>query len=99
MVMFKSVIVSLFKRWQDGQYQISREAKEKPMAIANIGHSLNSDRGINFTVYRASGGTIIETSFYDNIKDRNFRGLYVITDDQDVGYEIGRIITMETLKI
>lgn len=60
--------------------------------------SIDSDRGINFKVFKASGGTIIETSFYDRQKDRHHNSLHVITDDQDIGKEIGKIITMETLK-
>ena len=61
--------------------------------------SIDSNRGIRFTVYKASGGTIIETNFYDRQKDRNNNGLHVITDDKDIGKELGKIITMETLKV
>ena len=60
--------------------------------------SIDSDKGIRFSVYKASGGTIIETRFYDRQKDRQMNSLHVITDDQDIGKEIGKIITMETLK-
>jgi hypothetical protein len=61
-------------------------------------NTLDSDRGIRFNVYKATGGTVIETSFYDRHKDRHNSSLHVITDDQDLGKEIGKIITMETLK-
>jgi hypothetical protein len=64
-----------------------------------ISQSLDSDRGINFKVFKASGGTIIETSFYDRQKDRHNQSLHVITDDLDIGKEIGKIITMETMKL
>jgi hypothetical protein len=60
--------------------------------------TLDSDRNIRFNVYKATGGTIIETSFYDRHKDRHNSSLHIITDDQDLGKEIGKIITMETLK-
>lgn len=55
--------------------------------------------GFNLKVYKASGGTVIETSAYDRHKDRHSTGLYVITDDKDLGTEIGKIITMENLKV
>jgi len=55
--------------------------------------------GFNLKVYKASGGTVIETSAYDRQKDRHHTGLYVITDDKDLGTEISKIITMENLKI
>lgn len=59
---------------------------------------LDSDKGIRFQIYKAHGGTIIETHFYDRNKDRSYNGLYVVTDDQDLGKEIGKIITIETIK-
>lgn len=62
------------------------------------GPSLDSDKGIRFQVYKASGGMIVETSTYDRQKDRSYNGLYIITDDKDLGQEIAKIITMETLK-
>ena len=60
--------------------------------------SIDSNKAIRFTVSKAQGGVVIETSFYDRVKDRSNQGLYVIRDDQDLGKEIGKIITMETLK-
>ena len=62
-------------------------------------HSLDSDKGIRLAAYKANGGMVVETNFYDRIKDRSHRTLHIITDDQDLGKEIGKIITMETLKI
>ena len=55
-------------------------------------------QGIRFTVYKATGGIVVETSMYDNYKDRHQSGLYVITSDKDLGQEIGKIITLEALK-
>jgi hypothetical protein len=55
-------------------------------------------QGIRFTVYKATGGVVVETSMYDNHRDRHQNGLYVITSDKDLGQEIGKIITLEALK-
>ncbi len=55
-------------------------------------------RGFNLKVVKANGGTIVEVSRYEISKDRNGCGVYVITDDKDLGDEIGKIITMEGLK-
>jgi hypothetical protein len=41
---------------------------------------------------------IIETNFYDRRKDQSNRSLHIITDDKDLGEEISKIITMESLK-
>lgn len=65
--------------------------------VAVAEDSLNS-RGMNFTVYRASGGHIIEHRVYDKKTDRNNNSLHIITDDKDLGEEIGKIITFESLR-
>jgi len=72
-------------------------SRRNSMTIDNDG--LDSDKGIRLAAYKANGGMVVETNFYDRIKDRSHRTLHIITDDQDLGKEIGKIITMETLKI
>jgi hypothetical protein len=57
-----------------------------------------STTGIKFEVYRANGGTIVETRRYNRKNDDTIYELHVITDTQDVGQAIGQIITMESLK-
>ena len=56
------------------------------------------ERAIQFTVYTANGGRVIETRRYDRKTDRHANNLYVITSDQDFGREIDKIITMEALR-
>jgi hypothetical protein len=56
------------------------------------------DRAIQFTVYSANGGRVIETRRYDRKTDRHANNLYVVTSDQDFGREIDKIITMEALR-
>lgn len=56
------------------------------------------ERAIQFTVYTANGGRVVETRRYDKRTDRNQNSLYVITSEQEFGKEIDKIITMESLK-
>ena len=56
------------------------------------------NHGMNFTVHRASGGYVIETRKYDRRKDENNQALHITTEDKDLGEEIGKIITFETLR-
>lgn len=53
--------------------------------------------GMNFTVYSATGGKVIEFKTYDPRTDRSVNSLYVITDKEDLGEELGQIITKESL--
>ena len=86
-------------RWLDRKLRNTRnqvlEADKAPSITS--GRSIDSN-GMNFTVYRASGGHVIETRTYDRHKDRNNMGLHIITDDKDLGEEIGKIITFEHLR-
>lgn len=49
-------------------------------------------------VYRANGGTIVETRHYDRRKDENNTQLHVVTSDQDLGEALSKIITIESLR-
>jgi len=53
---------------------------------------------VRFTLSKASGGFIISTRRYDNKTDRTVGDNYIITNDQDLGTEISKIITLEALK-
>jgi len=55
-------------------------------------------QGFRLNVYSASGGTIIETTKYDRQKDDHRHSLYVVTDDKELGEELAKIITMESLR-
>lgn len=59
--------------------------------------NLSSD-GMKFELFRASGGYIVETRYYDSKSDRNHNKLYIIKDENDIGEELGKIITMESLR-
>ncbi len=57
-----------------------------------------SSEGMRLQIYRASGGYVVETRNYDQIKDRSFHTMHVITEDQDLGDALGKIVMMEALK-
>lgn len=56
------------------------------------------ERAIQFTVYVANGGRVVETRRVDRKTDRSTTGLYIITNEQEFGKEIDKIITMEALR-
>jgi hypothetical protein len=67
------------------------------LSVDDINPSLESN-GFRLQVYKANGGVIVETRIYDTRKDENRNSLYVVTEDKDLGAEIGKIITMENLR-
>ena len=79
--------------WEDA----NKVEKDSPQ-LATVSERNLSSHGMNFTVFRANGGHVIETRIYDRKRDENSMNLHVITDDKDLGEEIGRIITFEHLR-
>ena len=61
--------------------------------------SVNSDPVLNFRVFGAVGGKVVEFTHYDRRTDRRTSTTYIITDDQDFGERISKIATMESLKL
>jgi hypothetical protein len=75
-------------------YNISKGAR---LATARAGSELDGDP-IRFNVYRANGGTVVQTQTYDRQRDRSHHQLHIIGRDQDIGESLGKIITMESLR-
>jgi len=53
---------------------------------------------IRFNIFRANGGTVVQTHMYDRQKDRSFQQLHIIGHDQDIGECLSKIVTMESLR-
>ena len=53
---------------------------------------------INFKVQAVSGGTIVESKWYDHKKDENRIKLHIITQEENLADSIGKIVTMELLQ-
>ena len=91
---------NMFKRMIKGlvTWSMSNHHEEE-MKIAQDREEFRiSATGIRFEVYRANGGTVIETRRNDRRTGDSLFELHVISSDQDIGEEIGKIITMEALK-
>jgi hypothetical protein len=53
---------------------------------------------ISFTVHPASGGYVVESSFYDEKTDRHKRALHIITSQEDFSEELGKAVFMDMLR-
>ncbi len=58
---------------------------------------LNMSNGFNFVIYPADGGKVIRVSNYDEKTDRHRNSLYIIADNEDLGEQLGMIVTRECL--
>jgi len=62
------------------------------------GRDISSDPTLQFKVYNAIGGKIVEFSRYDRQTDRTHHQIYIIGKDEDFGEKIAKISTFEVLK-
>ena len=53
---------------------------------------------IVFKVQAVSGGTIVESRWYDHKKDEQRVKLHIITQEENLAESIGKIVTMELLQ-
>lgn len=77
---------------------LMNDGDEPDYVTADVELDSISSNGMRFNLYKASGGFVIETRLYDERNDRNINKLHVITEDKDLGVELGKIITMESLR-
>jgi hypothetical protein len=57
-----------------------------------------AEEGLNMQVHKAIGGRIVSFNHYDRKTDRSYRKVYVIQDELDFERELGKIITMESMR-
>jgi len=71
--------------------------KHRGLALATDSETLSSEP-LRLSIYRANGGTVVETRHYDRQKDRSQNYLHIVGNDQDLGESLSKIITMESLR-
>ena len=67
-------------------------------AIRSNSDTIDGHTGLNITVMPAIGGKIITFRHYDRRKDDNQYRHYVIPDDLDFERELGKMITLESMR-
>ena len=55
-------------------------------------------RGVNFTLYNANGGHVVELRHYDEKLDRMKNSVHIVPHEKDLGESLNHIITYEALK-
>ena len=84
----------------------SDDDPEEAYVTSKRGRQLNAVSGnteldgdpIRFNIFRANGGTVVQTHMYDRQKDRTFQQLHIVGHDQDLGDSLSKIVTMESLR-
>ena len=78
------------------------EEKQSAEDYIDQGISISEDRfnsdGMRLQVYKGSGGFVVEVRTWDRKRDENNNKMYIIHEDKDLGAELGKIITMESMR-
>ena len=68
------------------------------LARLRASDDIESEQGLNITVRNAMGGKIVTFRQYDHKTDRHTHRLYVIHDELDFERELGKMITLESMR-
>jgi hypothetical protein len=66
--------------------------------LIRASEDIDSEQGLNITVRTAMGGKIVTFRTYDHKTDRHNHRLYVIPDELDFERELGKMITLESMR-
>jgi hypothetical protein len=93
---FKRMVI----KWVREDWDNARQDCAEPSRVVSSTQcaSIDSEPVLNFKVYSAIGGKVVEFRRYDRKSDRNEGTTYIITNDQDFGERIAKIATMENIK-
>jgi len=86
-----------FSADENEKIQSNKVSRGLAIASSEPGETLSTEP-MRLSIYRANGGTIVETRQYDRQKDRSQNQLHIVGHDQDLGHSIAKIITMESLR-
>lgn len=78
-------------------YQTTQASRRKNL-IGLVSDDVESDAGLNITVRKAIGGKIITFRHYDAKTDRSSNKLYIVPDELDFERELGKMITLESMR-
>ena len=96
---FKKMVVRWVREdWNNSSKNSSLMSSGSQVISREEASCVESEPVLNFKVYSAVGGRIVEFRKYDRNRDRNETQTYIITNDQDFGERIAKIATMENLK-
>ena len=70
----------------------------RELVLSADSESVGSEPILNFKVFPAVGGRVVEFRYYDRKMDRSHTTTYIITNEQDFGERISKIATLEVMK-
>ena len=103
---FKRIIVKWVREdWENARhvpeqdcYPSTKMSRGNPISTISGRANIDSEPTLQFKVYSAVGGKIVEFHRYDPNSDRTDRQIYIIGKEEDFGEKIAKISTLEVLR-
>jgi deoxycytidine triphosphate deaminase len=92
----KRKIAEWAKEGNNIAYDYSRG--EKGLVSVSVDNRVDDEPVLNFRIYNAQNGKILEFNKYDRKSDRNDRSIYIVEKDKDVVEYVGKCLSLELLK-
>jgi hypothetical protein len=93
----KTMKLTWKQRFRNWLYDDDADKAVEVPSLAIEPASLDSN-GMRLQIYKASGGFVVETRRYDERTDRHDNTMHVITENEDLGERLGKIVMMEALR-
>ncbi len=91
--------------WQNRDNRDTAECYPDPVAKLSRGNILEEDisptnwsDGLRVNIKKIIGGYVVSFRTYDRRTDRTDERHYIITDDKDFNAELGKMITLESMR-
>jgi hypothetical protein len=81
---------------QDAPEEVYATTKSRNTLVSRS--DVDSEDGLSITVRSAIGGRVVTFRHYDRKTDRSYHRLYVVPEDQDFERELGKMITLESMR-
>jgi hypothetical protein len=93
-------------KWVREDWDRAREDQDDCYPSPKLSRGMNavatrdvgSDPTLQFKIYNAVGGKVVEFSRYDRKLDRHDHDIYIISKNEDFGEKIAKIAMLESLK-
>ena len=101
---FKRIKVKWVREdWEMARQEQSEDCYPSPklsrgMNTVSTRSGIDSEPTLQFKIYSAVGGKVVEFNRYDPKTDRNDRQVYIIGKDEDFGEKIAKISMLESLR-
>jgi hypothetical protein len=93
------MIRMIWEKMMKWGWDYNRNLRDNSIGLVDdIINSIDLPDPITFRVQMVSGGTVVETRWYDHKKDNNITKLHIVTSEENLAESIGKIVTMELLQ-